>query len=144
MPAAGVTVVGLDKFRKELRKVDPALGKEMGGINKKAAEVVLSPAIANALSTGGAARKGVKSMTASRKQKAAIIAIGGAKNPWMIGAEFGAKRYKQFGPWRGNQWTASPDDIGYFLHPAIISSRDKFEQVYFDELGKLTNKAFPK
>lgn len=134
---------GLDDFRKHLRATDNRLGRAMGQANKKAAEVVASEARTRAQGSGGSAAKGAESIKASAAQRAASVTIGGAKAPWMPGAEFGARRYRQFPPWRGNQWQPDSGGVGYFLHPAIRETRDEFEETYLEALDELAHQAFP-
>lgn len=138
-------IEGLDEFRASLRAAGKEYGRAMGQANKRAAEFVAAEARTRAISRGGSAAKGAQSIKASAAQKAAMVAIGGPRYQWMLGAEFGAKKYKQFPPWRGNQWQPDANNgVGYFLHPAIRDTRERFEEMYLEELDTVAKSAFPK
>jgi hypothetical protein len=64
--------------------------------------------------------------------------------PFAFGAEFGAKRYPQFQPWRGNQWVAGEGPatgVGYFLYPAIRERRAEVERIYMANMMRLMRQA---
>ena len=142
MPLA-MGIEGLDQFRKDLKAIDPALGREMGQANKKAAELVAREARSRAQRRGSSAAKGADSIKSSAAQRAATITIGSARRPWMHGAEFGAKQYRQFPRWKGNQWNPDGGDVGYFLHPAIRDTRKEFIEEYAQALDDVVAMAFP-
>lgn len=136
-----VEVSGLSEFVRELRRVD--FGKEIGRVNQAVSEPVAADARSRAIARGGSAAKTARSIKASRKAKAAVIAVGGPRFPFAWGAEFGAKRWRQFPAWRGNQWSPDSGNVGYFLHPAIRDGKEAFERRYFDEIEQVAAKAFP-
>lgn len=138
-----VRVVGLDEFRAELRKLEGNMGRELGKAHKAAAEVVASKARSRAASLGGAAAKSAPSIKASAAARHAAVNVGGPSHPWAMGAEFGAIRWRQFEPWRGNQWQPDVAGVGYFLHPAIRETREEFMDVYARELEQLARAAYP-
>jgi len=147
MARPAVRVRGLDDFRRELRRMDRQYGKELGDINLKVAEFVIDKANQKGRRLGGVHAHVVRNnaFRASRRQKAATVNVGGAggKAP-TLGAEFGAKQYRQFPEWLGNQW--SPDgsaNVGYMLHPAIRENVDEWLDMYWDELNRLARRAFP-
>ena len=48
------------------------------------------------------------------------IDLAAKKVPTALGAEYGAKQYRQFPEWKGNQFTnPARDRIGYMIHPAL-------------------------
>lgn len=136
-------IVGLAEFQRELKHVSKELGGDLRKANLAAAEVVASSARSRATSQGGVAAKSAPSVKAAAEQRRAKVAIGGAKYPFALGAEFGAKRYPQFKPWRGNQWQPDVAGVGYFLHPAIRETRDAFMDAYERAIDQLMRRAFP-
>ena len=123
-------------------------GKEIGDINFKVAEFVIDKAEQRGRRLGGvhAHVVGNNAFRASKRQRAATVNVGGAaaKHGPVLGAEFGAKQYRQFPEWRGNQW--SPDGsagVGYMLHPAIRENAEEWLDMYWDELNRLARRAFP-
>ena len=142
--AFAVDIEGLDQFARDLRAAGPAMPKRMGQANKKAAELVADEARRRAKSLGGSAAKGVRTLTSSAAAKQAAIMVGGPRAPWMWGAEFGAKRYRQFPAWRDNQWAPdTANGVGYFMHPAIRETRDEFVETYMAAVSQVAAGAFP-
>lgn len=136
-----VEVSGLAEFVRELRRVD--FGKDLGRANQAVSEPIAADARSRAMSRGGSAAKTARSIKATRKAAKATIAVGGPRFPFAWGAEFGAKKYRQFPRWRGNQWNPDAGGVGYFLHPAIRDGKEAFERRYLDEIEKVAAKAFP-
>jgi len=146
-----VQVEGLAALGKALKNLDPDKAKELRQANKDAASIASTAAKAKALSIGGSAAKGVPSIRASAGLKSASVGFGGAKAPWMGGAEFGAAQdrqrtrssgsyigYKQFPPHRGSGRTA-----GYFVYPAIRDNENRIVEQYNQALDSLIRKNFP-
>ncbi len=125
--ADAVEIRGLDDFRRALRSAGPAAARRLQVANKEVAQKVADQSSDAARARGGSAAKGAKSITARARGQSAAVAIGGARAPWMLGAEFGAKQYEQFPPWRGNQWQPFSGGVGYFVHPAIRRMRAEIE-----------------
>jgi hypothetical protein len=138
-----VTVEGLDEFRKALKQLGPEWTKELGKANKEAGEIVAKGAVAKADSLGGVARHVAPSIKSSAQARQAVVSMGGASFPMALGAEFGAKRYPQFGPFRGNQWEGDGGP-GYVLDPTVKEKAAEFESVYLASIDRLAKRAFPK
>lgn len=139
-----VFVEGLDELRAGLKAIGPAAERELSKANKAAADIVAKAAQAKAESLGGVAAKSAPSVKSSAGAKQASVFLGSDQFPFALGAEFGAKKYHQFKPWRGNQWVESGDEnVGYFLHPAIRDNVDELEAQYLDAVGELSKIAFP-
>lgn len=136
---------GLKEFRKELKHLDSALPREIGKANQEVADFVLKRSQTKAQAMGGvqahAARRGMK---ARRSQRTASITLDGQREPTILGAEFGAKRWRQFPRWRGNQWNPDSGGVGYFLHPEIRDSREKQVEIMGDAFDRVARKAFPR
>jgi len=139
-----VQVRGLRDFQRELRRANTDLPRELRTASLAAAEVVAKAARSKALALGGVAAKTAPSIKAGGEQRRSKVSIGGPAFPWALGAEFGAKRYPQFEPWRGNQHQPDLDNgVGYFLYPSIRDTREEFIDVYAGGIDRLMRAAFP-
>lgn len=138
-------VEGLAEFQKALRSLGPDLPKELKALNRRVADIVVGAAEALGRAVGGPTAKAVSSLRASGQQRYAIVRIGSARIPFGWGAEFGAKRYTQFEPWRGNQWQDGGfgGGVGYAIHPAIRSEQGAIIDAYGDGIEELSRQAFP-
>ena len=140
-----IDAAGLRDFAKDLRKMRPAVAKEFTRALKDIAGEVSDDARKRAQSQGGSAAKGAKSITPRASGATASVSMGGARAPWMSGSEFGSKQFKQFKPWRGNQWIEwAEGNVGYFLHPAIRAAKTKTEDKLMDAVQAAAERtAFP-
>jgi hypothetical protein len=120
-------------FQQALRRSNAGMKTQLKGVNKEVAQLVVERAQGTASGVGRQAAKAAASLRASNTVGAAQVMGGSARLPWFAGAEFGAKRYAQFKPWRGNA-VADPfgGGAGWFLYPTIRSNRepilDKFNE----------------
>jgi hypothetical protein len=64
-----------------------------------------------------------------------------SKYPWAGGAEWGAKQFKQFKPWTGNQWTEQFP--GYIVQPTIGESLPGVQAAYAQSTLELFNRLIP-
>lgn len=136
-----VRVEGLAQFQAALRNADRALSRELGQVNKRAAELVATGARSKASGLGGVAAHAAPSIKAAAEQRRSKITIGGPQHPEALGAEFGGKRRpttQQFEPWRG-----SGAGAGYFLYPTIRDTADEWIRLYERALDQLFHDAFP-
>lgn len=141
-----VRVEGLDEFRARLKELGAEWPKALGQANKQAAGVIVKSAQERADALGSTAAHVSSSIKAAAQERAAVITLGGNSMPMALGAEFGARKYPQFPPWRGNQWTEGDGPaagVGYFLNPAVRETRDEFVDVYDAAMRLLTARAFP-
>jgi len=139
MEGPGVKVVGLNEFRRELKRLEDDLTPELKAVNFELAQRVTSWAQTKAAAVSPQAAKAARdALKASRTAARAQVIIGNNKTPWALGAEFGAQRWKQFPAWRGNDKGA-----GYFLWPSIRDHREEIMDLYMEALDKLAGKAFP-
>jgi hypothetical protein len=134
MAATGVYVEGLNDLRRELEALD--LTKDLAAVNVRVAEHVITAARSRASTR--LERKAAGTLLAAQSGVAARIRLGGERAPYAAGAEFGAKQFPQFEPWRGNGDTA-----GYFLYPAIRGETEAIIEMYGEEIDGLTGRAFP-
>jgi hypothetical protein len=146
-----VEVHGLKEFRREIKKVDRALGRELRQVHLKVADLVAGRA-------RGAAPGGVKGAIGSKAtQKAAFVQIRNRparalavfmgmkrRSGWYAAGRYRSSQGRQFEPWVGNQW--DPGEFGgdpYYIGPAINRSVDDVLDLYGDELEKLARRAYP-
>jgi hypothetical protein len=134
------TVKGLDDFRRELKRAGGSFGKELGQVNKKAAEVVATTARAKAMATGGVAAKAAPDIKTAAQQRTAKLVLDASRHGYAIGAFTGSKKYAQFKPWQGPE---IEEGKGYAVGPAIVEKEDEFLDVYGDALEELAARAFP-
>lgn len=135
-----VEVPELNEFRRALKQLDNDYAKQLGKINQDVAQSVVDEATTLGEAEGGSylAALRLRGLRASKAQTAASIVLDGAKAPMIFGAEFGAKRFSQFEPWRG-----AGDDAGYALWPAIRAKQPDTEEAYLEALDELSSRAFP-
>ena len=144
--SGAIQVLGLRDFQRELRAVDTKLPRTLAVANKTAAEYVAERARRRAHSPGGVAAKSAPSIRAAGEQRRSKILIGGKTWPYALGAEFGAKVYPQFKPWRGNQHDPGMEPgsgVGYFLYPTIRETRDEYLEIYARAIDQVMRDAFP-
>ncbi len=152
MPAgAGIEIRGLVDFQRALRELNSKLPRELGTINKQVADFVVERAKGRASSLGPLWSRAARSLSSARKQRVALVRLGGSRYPEALGAEFGAIRniprltargevrgWNQFREWRGNG-----SDAGYFLYPTIRQDTPEIIEMYGDLLERLAREAFP-
>ena len=146
-----VEVRGLAEFRRELKKIDKAFGKELRQVHLAISKMVADRARA-------AAPPGIKKAIKARATQSAAYVSTVARPDRALGVLwgmrkrsgwYGARRYRQstgrqFEPWVGNQW--DPGETGgqpYFIGPAINNSVDEVLEMYGDAIEVLAAKAFP-
>lgn len=141
-----VGVAGLRDLRRELKRAGDEFPKELRDTNFRVAnEVVVPTAQRKARSTRrphadrprpdrGHWEDYPKTIRALASQTRATVALGSARVPWALGANFGSLKYTQF-PGLGN-----PD---HALYAAIEEKQQDVIKTYGDMLDTLTKKAFP-
>jgi len=140
----GVVIEGLRDFVKALEEVDKKYPEAVRKANYDVARQLIVAARAEARSVpNGVARKAARSLRAGRAADAATVTGGGPNYGFFFGAEFGAKKYRRFEPWRGNQWGGWSGGPGYFLHPTIREKANELVAEYVRTLDELYSKAFP-
>lgn len=123
------------EFRRQLREVNNDLGKELQKANKRIATEVGKRARSKyeRRYPGGRGR-GARSIRGLATQTRAQVALGGKKTPYVVGQNFGSKRFPQFPPKR---------DPDHFLYETVGSMNDEIEDMYTDAVDDLTRQAFP-
>jgi hypothetical protein len=136
MATDGIKVIGLKEFRAELKAID--LDKGLAKVNYEVAQYVVTAAQSLAGGVSRLTARGARSFKPSRSGVAARITLGGSGAPEAAGAEFGARRFPQFQPWRGDG-----DDAGYALWPTIRDRTPEVIEMHGDAIEKLMRPAFP-
>jgi len=140
-----VRVTGLRELARELGRVDPRLRKQLGQEYRRLSELLAHKAGIR-IRTGAKGRGGsfgVRRYRPSASTTSGRVIIAGA-NPRGAGDEFGSRAFKQFRPWRGNQWTNWPDgSIGYGLLPVIREQEETIKQGFLDAVEASLTKAYP-
>lgn len=117
-------IEGLAELAKGLRDIDRSLGKAITRALTTFTKKTQTRAETIGAGLGGVhahvvRRKGIGRF-ASQTQAGLVLKAKDKNMPEAFGAEFGALAYKQFPPYRGNQWTdPTGSQIGYMIHPAI-------------------------
>ena len=141
MTAPVVRIEGLRDLTRDLSKAGGKVSKAMPEANQRVAhDLVVKPARSKASGQPGASGKLAQTgIRAARRARAAVVVIGGTKSSeWALGAEFGSKRYRQFQPFRGNQWEGLP---GYVVQPTIRENKPRIEAEYLDTVYDTVRKA---
>lgn len=143
MAEAEFYVEGLTQFRTALTRMSDTLPKSLRDYNVTAANKIISEAKTRAGARAQSA-KAAKSLRASRAASYVGIRLGdNGRYAFARGAEWGARRYAQFPPWRGNQWRSWDGGPGYFLHPAIRDVGQDVLEDYWLSIRSLIKEAFP-
>jgi hypothetical protein len=137
-----IRIDGLTDFRRALGKIDRALGKRIGQINKATGEKVASKARA-AYSNFYTTRRGrvPKSIKSSAAQREVKISLGRESVPYALGQEFGSNKHRQFFPWTGP--SSKGGSAGRFFYPAIREETPGLVDDYLKALDEVAREAYP-
>lgn len=118
----GVTTKGLDELSGLLRDLAERLGHEIDEASEKVAGEIVEGAKDRAAGLPGLAPASFAGLTENDGK----IVLDGTRFPTLLGDEFGARRFPQFEPWRGNSYAdALEQNVGYALHPEL-RARQRF------------------
>lgn len=138
-----IAVEGFNELRRELKKLDEQLPRELGQANKRIASSIVVP-LAQRKARGRSNPKPgsavINSIRALGSQSRVQVAMGGERVPQGIGHEFGSVNYHQF-PKRSPR--QGRGNRGYFFYPAVRESIPEIRDAYGDMLDALTERAFP-
>lgn len=139
-------VKGLRELRAGLKAADQELPKRLSKIHREGAKKVAEDARGrlSALSRLQALASGaVKGSGTQLQSKIRVGAGNGVAADIALGATLGARRYKQFPPWIGQDWTVGEPGGPYGVGDAIAAGADQFIEEYDQALAELTRDAFP-
>lgn len=140
-------VTGAEQFSRALRETDRGLARELGqagrAIGKRVVTVQKGKANLYSRQAAAAAKAISIQSTNTFSSKGGISLRLSSKRGFEFGAEFGARRYPQFPPWKGNQFQNGdfPDGIGYFFHPGIADQQDEILDLYMEAVRDAAKKA---
>ena len=142
MTAFKLAIGGLKDFRNDLKALSRNAPKVLQRANKQVAEAV-APSVRAAYARQYRQRTGrsAKGIRAVATQTKAGVRIGGARRPYMLGQEFGSRRFKQFRPYvvsrrgRGGR--------GYFLYPTIRKMGREIVDIYWAAMDREFRKTYP-
>ena len=135
-------ILGLRDFQRALGEMADSLPASLRDYNTVAAQEIVEAGRAKA----GRPQQALaaKSLRASRAANYVAVLLGDNRRyAFARGAEWGARAYKQFPPWRGNQWMSWGGGPGYFLHPAIREVGTRVVEEYWNSIRVLAERAFP-
>jgi len=136
-------IEGLGDLARALRKIGKEYANSLRDANYELASQVVEIARQRASREPGVTEKAAqRGLRALRRGKEVMVEGGGPKAPYFFGAEFGSLRYRQFQPWRGNQFTEGSLP-GYFLHPTLREDVPTLLEEYQRRLDELHREAFP-
>ena len=141
MAEVGVRLVGWSEFIRDLKRSGSEIPKQIRKANKEIADEVREDSRKKARSVSRQYAKAATGIQSRAFPDKAQIVINPRRYPWIFGAEFGAKRYKQFSAWKGNQF--SSDGAGYAVYPTIVDSQDEIADTYGDRVMDAMKAAFP-
>jgi hypothetical protein len=117
---------GMEDLIRDLDRAPASMETAKREAQIESARMVAERATQAARAQGSIARKAAPDIRVSDTE----VVYGGS--PWSMGAEFGAIRWKQFKPWRGNK-----DAAGYFLWPTVRELRDTaLPKLWLDRYSK--------
>jgi hypothetical protein len=82
-------------------------------------------------------QKAAKAILGKATARSADIAIRNLSSvPFGLGAFLGAKQYRQFPAWVGNNWNIDAGEGPYVIAPTIASHRQQIADMFTDELRR--------
>lgn len=144
-----ITIEGLREFRTELRKLtgDATWTRQLRAANKATAEIVASAARGHAYATRALVPVAQRpnrgpghwadypnSIKAGAETARAYVSLGAKKSSWILGANFGSIRFRQFPP------VESPD---HAVYKAIGEKREESIKHIGDAVMEIAALAFP-
>lgn len=126
-PEAGFVVDGLTELIRDLRAVDRNLARSVTKGFKDAMSAQLKPTAQRNIG-GQPVPKSAAMISAFGTQSEAGLKLHYSRFPWAAGAEFGSRRFRQFRPWVGNQWTGAGQFPGYMIGPAFRAHLDTLDR----------------
>ena len=138
-----ISVDGLDEAIKGLNASSKTIGRAVSKKNRELIDRTIYPeAVKNWRSQRIKPSVANSVIKRSGTQKYGQIGLIYTEFPYAAGVEFGSWAYKQFRPWRGNQWTVDPGtSTGYVVQDAIRDKLPELEPIWMDEIVAEINKA---
>jgi len=154
--AGGVAIEapGLKELARDLKRIEPSIGKEMSRAHKEVSTDVANAAQRNVAGITDAGGRGAAGIRARATPSKASIALLGS-NPFTFASVFGTETHWVFGrpmpasqmsrrvwqPWIGTGWT--PEEGLYGVSPAIADAIPKVLETYSERMMQALAQAFP-
>lgn len=126
---SGIEIKGLKEWRRDLRKCGAGWTRHLAALNRGIAKFVEGEAKGNWFRPvqveAERAVRGVGTVQGAR------IGVG-TSPPFAQGAVWGAKQYKQFPEWVGNNWEVGGAGGPYGINMAIRENKDEITESYAD------------
>lgn len=152
--ATEVRVTGLKEMASALRRIDPALAKQLSRAHKEISTDISERARSNVsgiTDAGGRGAAGIRPRATTTKASIALL----GSNPFVRAAVFGAKTHHVFGrpmpavemarpvwqPWIGKDWDVETDLYG--VSPALVEMMPRILETYADRVMDALDGAFP-
>lgn len=146
-----VATAGVKNLARDLRRV---AGKEASAALRKAHREIANEVRDQARSRArteygkqGSYGRAARAIQSRAFPDAAKVRLRSGTDPRVFGSEFGSIAYRQFRPWKGNQWTAGAgpkSGVGYALMPTLRDNVPKIRDEYGDRLMDAMAVAFPR
>lgn len=131
-----VAFPGLADYIAGLREFERDIKRATAEANREAAEHV-QPLVQSAYREQYPnSRRAVAGIGKRATQRKAAITLNLRRFPYLMGREFGARRFKQFPPHRGRR--------GYFLYPTLRERTDEIVEFYAEAHVRALKRAFPR
>ena len=145
--ADGVLAVeGLRDVINGLKAVSKTLPRTVTKANRAVAtQIVLPEARRNWATQRIRPSQARSAIAVTATRTAASIKLRYSKHPYAAGVEFGSLAFRQFRPWRGNQFTVTPGSTtGYVVQAAIRDTLKQVETEYADRVLDAVDDAIPR
>ena len=130
---ADIKITGLREFQASLRAIDSGLPKELRLVLNEASTMVIDYARPRIPSVSG---RGRASLKARSSQRAARVAIGGSRAPYVPWLDFGGQ-----GRVRGRPPARPFIKRGRYVYAGLEANRDKITEVMEAGLARLARSA---
>lgn len=145
---------GLKELARDLKRIEPRIGKEMSRAHKEVSTDVANAAQRNVSGITDAGGRGAAGIRPRATPSKASIALLGS-NPFTFASVFGTEVHWVFGnpipasqmsrrvwqPWIGSNWT--PEEGLYGVSPAIVDAIPKVLDTYSERMMAALSTAFP-
>jgi len=131
-----IRVEGLDETRRALRKAGATSAtKAIRAAHKTTAKLVEGESRSRASGATRQQARAARSMLGKGTAGAAVLALRNTGSiPYGIGAYMGAKAYRQFPDWVGNNWDLAAGTGPYVVAEAISENLDEILELFETEI----------
>jgi hypothetical protein len=137
---SSIKVVGLRELRRDLKKIDPQLQKQLSNVTKKAAARVVEDTKSRVPVVDGTARKSIRATSSGAR----AFIVGGKKSvPYFGWLDFGSRTPRSglrrtTGPWH---LSGKGPKGGRYIYPAIAKNLTSFQKDLAKAIKEVKRKA---